>query len=284
MILEIFLSILRMATPLIFATMAGLLCERSGVVNIALEGLLLMGAFVAAATGFYFHSAWIGWALAGISGIILSCLLAWLTIQKKSDQVISGMAINLLVFGTIPFLSKVIFNSTGSTPGMALENRFTIEPIFMAFAVVILISIFLRSTYLGLWLTFAGENPESLNASGISTYKIRWFSVLTAGGLAAWGGASLSVFLASSYSPQMSGGRGFMALAALILGRWHPWKSLLACLFFGMTDALQIRLQGAPIFGLTLPVQWIQMLPYLVTIVALAGFLGASRAPRALGK
>ena len=284
MLVEILMSILRMATPLIFATMAGLLCERSGVINIALEGLLLMGAFVGAATGFYFHSAWLGWGFAGISGIILSCLLAWLTIQKKSDQVISGMAINLLVFGAIPFLSKVIFNSTGSTPGMQLENRFTIEPVLMAFAVVALISLFLRSTYLGLWLTFAGENPESLNASGISTKKIRWFSVLTSGLLAAWGGASLSVFLASSYSPQMSGGRGFMALAALILGRWHPWKSLLACLFFGTTEALQIRLQGTPIFGVVLPVQWVQMLPYLVTILALSGFLGSSRPPQALGK
>ncbi len=284
MFLEILLSVLRMATPLIFATMAGLLCERSGIINIALEGLLLMGAFVGAATGFYFQSAWVGWGFAGLSGIILSSLLAWLTIQKKSDQVISGMAINLLIFGAIPFLSKVIFNSTGSTPGMALENRFTIEPVLMAFSVVALISIFLRSTYMGLWLTFAGEYPESLNASGISPKKIRWFSVLCAGALAAWGGASLSVFLASSYSPQMSGGRGFMALAALILGRWHPWKSLLACLFFGMTDALQIRLQGSPIFGLTLPVQWVQMLPYIVTVVALAGFLGGSRAPTALGK
>lgn len=284
MLVEILLSILRMATPLIFATMAGLLCERSGVVNIALEGLLLMGAFVAAATGFYFHSAWAGWAFAGLSGILLSSLLAWLTIQKKSDQVVSGMAINLLVFGAIPFLSKVIFNSTGSTPGMLTENRFTIEPILMAFAVVAVVSLFLRFSYLGLWVTFAGENPESLHANGVSVTRVRWFSVLMGGVLASWGGASLSVFLASSYSPQMSGGRGFMALAALILGRWKPWRSLLACLFFGMTDALQIRLQGAPLFGLMLPVQWVQMLPYLVTIIALAGFLGQSRAPTALGK
>ena len=284
MLLEIILSTLRMATPLIFATMAGLLCERSGVVNIALEGLLLTGAFVAASSGFYFHSAWAGWVFGGLSGIILSILLAWLTIEKKSDQVVSGMAMNLLVFGTIPFLSKVIFNSTGSTPGISLENRFTLEPILMAFAIVALLSLFLRSTHLGLWITFAGENPESLKASGVSTNKVRWFSLLAAGLLAGWGGASLSVFLSSSYSPQMSGGRGFMALAALILGRWHPWKSLLACLFFGLTDALQIRLQGNPIFGVVLPAQWVQMLPYLVTILALAGFLGARRPPAALGK
>ena len=284
MLLEIFLSVLRMATPLIFATMAGLLCERSGVINIALEGLLLTGAFVAAATGFYFHSAWAGWAFGGLAGIILSALLAWLTLQKKSDQVVSGMAINLLVFGAIPFLSKVIFNSTGSTPGLSIENRFTLEPILLAFAAVATVSLFLRSTYLGLWLTFAGENPDSLHASGVSTTKVRWFAVLSSGLLAGFGGASLSVFLASSYSPQMSGGRGFMALAALILGRWKPWRSLMACLFFGMTDALQIRLQGTPLVGFTLPVQWVQMLPYLVTIVALAGFLGSSRAPTALGK
>jgi ABC-type uncharacterized transport system permease subunit len=284
MLLEILLSTLRMATPLAFAAMAGLLCERSGVVNIALEGLMLLGAFVAASTASYFHSAWAGWGLAGLAGMALAAMLAYLAINKKSDQVVVGMAINLFVFGFVPFLSKIIFNSTGSTPGLLLESRFTFEPMVMVVLVIALLFMFLRSTYLGLWLTFAGENPDSLVAHGISPNKVRWSSVLASGILAGWGGASLSVFLASSYSPQMSSGRGFMALAALILGRWQPWKVGLACLFFGLTDALQIRLQGSDIFGVILPVQWIQMLPYLVTVIALAGFLGSSRPPAALGK
>jgi general nucleoside transport system permease protein len=142
----------------------------------------------------------------------------------------------------------------------------------------------LRSTYLGLWLTFAGEKPESLKTNGFSINKLRWLSLLTGGVLSAWGGATLSVYLASSYSPQMSGGRGFMALAALILGRWQPAWALLACLFFGFTDSIQIRLQGTSLFGFMLPVQWVQMIPYVVTIVALAGFLGRSRPPQALGR
>lgn len=279
---DILFSTLRMMVPLLFAAMAGLLCERSGVVNIALEGLMLLGAFSAAAGGLYFHSAWAGWLVAGLSGMVLSLLMAWLMIKKSSDQVVIGIGINLLVMGFIPFLSKLIFDSTGSTPGLALENRFTFEPLVMAFLLVALIHFFFRSTYLGLWVSFAGEKPEALNAQGHSVPRLRFLCLVAAGGLAAWGGASLSVFLSSGYSPMMSGGRGFIALAALILGGWRPWKVAVACAFFGFTEALQIRLQGVPLFGETLPVQWIQMIPYVVTVIALAGFLGRQRPPSAL--
>lgn len=284
MLSEILFSTMRMSTPLLFAAMAGLLCERSGVINIALEGLILIGAFTAAAIGYYGESAWLGWFAAGLAGIIVSILISWLSIQRKADQVVVGIGINLLVVGLVPFLSKILFDSTGSTPSLNLQDRFVFEPVLLAFATVTIIYIVLNFLKMGLWLQVAGEKPEALRSNGISVEKTRWVSVLMGGVLAAWGGATLSVYLASAYSPQMSGGRGFMALAALILGRWNPLGTMAACLFFGLTDALQIRMQGADLFGLQLPVQWVQMIPYLVTIVALAGFLGKARPPQSLGR
>jgi simple sugar transport system permease protein len=245
---------------------------------------MLIGAFTAASVGFYTKSAWLGWMAAGLAGVILSFLIAWLNINRKADQVVVGMAVNLLVMGLVPFLSKIIFDSTGSTPSMELQDRFTFEPLLMGFMAVVLVHFLFSSTQLGLWISFAGEKPETLISNGISVTKTRWFSVLLGGALAAWGGASLSVFLASAYSPQMTSGRGFMALAALILGKWKPGFVLLACLFFGLTEAIQIRLQGVPVMGVVLPVQWVQMIPYVVTVIALAGFLGRSRPPQALGQ
>ncbi|MGZ3817216.1 MAG: ABC transporter permease subunit, partial [Bdellovibrio sp.] len=136
----------------------------------------------------------------------------------------------------------------------------------------------------GLWLLFAGEHPEALVSSGINIRKVRWIAVTLSGVFAAWGGASLSLFLSSSYSPLMTGGRGFMALAALIFGKWKPIPTLGACFLFAFADALQIRLQGIKFWNVEVPVQFIQILPYFVTIIALAGFIGKSRAPKALGK
>jgi simple sugar transport system permease protein len=146
---------------------------------------------------------------------------------------------------------------------------------------LVLIHFVYQKTRAGLLLRFAGENPEALNASGASVKKVRWWAVFACGQLAGWGGGSLSLFLASSYSPNMTAGRGFMALAALIFGGWKPLPTAGACLLFALTDAVQIRLQGQDSF---LPVQLIQILPYVVTIIALAGFFGQSRAPKALGQ
>ncbi|UOF00014.1 ABC transporter permease [Bdellovibrio reynosensis] len=284
LILSLFLATLRLASPLIFASMGGLMSERSGVVNIALEGFMLAGAFAGAAVGHTYASAWAGWGTALIVGLAIGALYGLFVITLKADQIITGMAFNLLVMGLIPFLTKIFYSSTGSTPPLLVEDRFAFEPVLMAFALVLLIAFWLYKTRSGLWLLFAGEHPEALQASGVSVRKVRWMGVCASGAFAAWGGASLSLFLASSYSPLMTGGRGFMALAALIFGKWKPLPTLAACLLFAFADALQIRLQGVSIGDMKVPIQFVQILPYLVTIVALAGFIGKSRAPKALGK
>lgn len=284
LIISLLLATLRLATPLIFASMGGFMSERSGVVNVALEGFMLTGAFAGAVVGYSFESAWLGWGAALGAGLVIGALYALFTIEFKADQIVTGMAFNLLVMGLIPFLTKILYSSTGSTPALLVEDRFSFEPLVMAFLLVGLLSFWLYKTRSGLWLLFAGEHPEALVASGVSVRKVRWAAVSVSGAFAAWGGASLSLFLASSYSPLMTGGRGFMALAALIFGKWKPLPALGACLLFAFADALQIRLQGIKLGDVEIPVQFIQILPYIVTIIALAGFIGKSRAPKALGR
>lgn len=284
MTLDLALAALRMATPLLFAAMGGLMSERSGVVNIALEGFMLAGAFSAAVLAYFTHFVWLAWMLTLIVGAGMGALYAFFVIELKADQIVTGTALNLLMVGVAPFLTKILFNSTGSSPSLALAERFSFEPMLLALLLVGALWLWLYQTYSGLWLQFAGEHPAALSAAGISVRKVRWISVTLSGVFAALGGASLSTFLASSYSPLMTGGRGFMALAALIFGRWKPLPTMAACLFFGLTDAIQIRLQGVNFNGIEVPVQFIQILPYAVTIIALAGFFGKAQAPKALGK
>lgn len=275
---------LRLSAPLIFAALGGYLSEKSGVINLALESFLLVGAFSAASIAFVSSSAWLGWIAAFVFGCAFAALYAFCVIEGRTDQVVAGTAFNLLAIGFIPYLSKIFFDSTGSTPSLPLEDRFSFEPLLWLLMVLALVLFISRKTRAGLWLIVAGEHPEALRSSGLSPRQVRWIAVTLGGGLAAWGGATLSLALASSYSPLMSAGRGFMALAALIFGRWKPGLTVMACLLFGLTDAMQIRLQGTSIGSFTIPVQFIQILPYVVTLLALGGFMGASRAPKELGK
>ncbi|WP_413583331.1 ABC transporter permease [Bdellovibrio sp. HCB288] len=284
MIFALLLATLRLATPLIFASMGGMMSERSGVINVALESFMLVGAFTGSVVATSSSSAWLGWGAALIAGLIIGALYALFVIELNADQIVTGMAFNLLVMGAIPFATKILFDSTGSTPPLPVDDRFNYEPLLLAFLLVAGLTFWLKKTRSGLWLLFAGENPEALMAAGVSVRKVRWSAVALSGAFAAWGGASLSLFLASAYSPMMSGGRGFMALAALIFGKWKPLPAFFACLLFAFADAIQIRLQGVHIGGIAIPVQFIQILPYIVTIVALAGFMGASRSPKALGR
>lgn len=277
-------SSLRVSVPLVFAAQAGLLSERSGVVQIALEGFMLVGAFSGAVFGYYFNSAIVGFLFAFLFGSVFSLLFSLFTIKFKSDQIVIGTAFNLLIAGLIPFISKHLFNSTGSTPSLPMEVRFVFEPLIFSVIIVILVHFGLTRWRSGYWIQFAGEHPETLLSAGVSVDKVRWVSLFLCGGIASLGGASLSLFLSSNYSPLMTGGRGFIALSAVILGKWKPIPTYLACLLFGALDALQIRLQGVEVLGSKIPVQWIQILPYLLTIVILAGLFGKSRAPTFLGK
>lgn len=281
MILQLLASTLRVSTPLIFAALGGMFSERSGVINIALEGLMLIGAFGAAVGTYASHSPWLGSAAGMGAGLLLAALYGLFVIRLRANQIVAGTAINMLALGLTPFLCKILYDVTGQTPAIPLAERFQAAPLYLSWIVVALCWLWLKYSRGGLWVSFAGEHPEALDAAGIRVNRVRWAAVLASGALAGMGGASLSVFLASSFSRNMTAGRGFIALAALIFGKWKPLPTALACLLFGFAEAVQIRLQGVSLWGgKPIPVQFIQILPYLVTILVLAGFVGRSRPPK----
>ncbi len=284
---ELVSSTVRMSTPLVLAALGGLLCERSGVINIALEGMMLLSAFSAAAVALATNSPWLGMAGAIATGVSVALLYALFTLVFRANQIVSGMAINLLALGTTPFLCKALYGSTIGTQSLPLEGVFTSAPILIATGSVVFIHFWLKRSPGGLWVRVAGEKPEALEASGISVRKVRIRAVLMSGFFSGLSGASLSLFLSSSFTREMSAGRGFIAIAAVIFGRWAPIPTAAACLFFGLTEAIQIRLQGVVLWGAQpVPVQWVQILPYVTTMVVLASLNHRSlsaRAPRALG-
>ena len=280
MIWELVSSTLRLATPLIFAALGGLLSERSGVIQITLEGFMLVGALAAATITTLTWNPWLG-VLAGASaGVSLSLIYAFFVLKIRADQIVTGTALNLFAFGFCPFMTKIIFESTGSTPPIPLEHHLGSEFLWMGLVLVAVVALVISRTRFGLWVEFAGESPRALQSAGVSVYKVRWICVGLCGALAGLGGSSLSISLASSYSPNMTAGRGFMALAALIFGGWRVLPTLGACLLFAFVDAIQIRMQGVTTF---LPVSIVQILPYVATIIALVGFFGHSRIPKGIG-
>jgi general nucleoside transport system permease protein len=279
-------STVRLATPLILAAIGGLFSERSGVINIALEGMMLAGAFTAAAVTYSTGSPWVGLLAAAFAGVLIAWIHAVACIRYKADQVVVGTAINILMIGLPGFLSGALFLSSGSTPQLPIDQLIPRAPIVLAFASVPLAWYVLYRTPFGLRLRAVGENPEAADAAGVIVGRMRYSGVLLSGALAAIGGAYLSVGQSSLFTRNMTSGRGFIALAALIFGKWRPTQTMLACLFFGFTEALTIQMQGVVKLpsGEEIPVQFIQIVPYLLTIVVLAGFIGHSRPPRALGR
>lgn len=277
-------STLRVSTPLLFAALGGVLSERAGVINIALEGMMLVGAFGGTAAALATQSPWLGAGGAVFAGLILAAFYGIFVIELRSDQIVAGTAVNMLAAGVTPFLSKIFYDSSTASPNLPIEVRFQSAPIWIAWILVILVWAWMYKSPSGLWVRFAGEHPEALDSAGISVRRVRWFAVLMSGCLAGLGGASLSIFLSSSFSRNMTAGRGFMALAAMIFGKWKPIPTAIACLLFGFSDAIQIRLQSVVLWGTEpVPVQFIQILPYIVTMLVLAGVVGNSRAPKALG-
>lgn len=277
-------STIRLATPLLLAALGGLFSERAGVINIALEGLMLAGAFTAAAVTHYAGNPWLG-LLAGIAaGVFIASIHAVASIRFKADQVVTGTAINILMIGLPAFVSGALFASTGSTPQIPKEELIPWTPIVIAFVLVPVTWYVLYRTPFGLRLRAVGENPEAADAAGVSVKRMRYSAVLLSGALAGIAGAYLSIGQSSLFTRNMTSGRGFIALAALIFGKWRPVQTMLACLLFGLTEAISIQLQGVRLpSGEDIPNQFIQIIPYVLTIVVLAGFIGHSRAPRALG-
>ena len=279
------MPVLRSSTPLIFAALGGMWCERSGVIQIGLEGYILVGSFFGAVSTLYFSNPFYGFLCAGISAMLFSVLYAFVVLRYRANQIVAGTAMNLLAMGIPPFLSKLWYDSTGSTPPIPTEMQFRIAPLYFMVAAVAVSYFIYYFTRFGLRLRFAGEHPKALASAGVSIRVKRWQGVLISGFLAGLGGGVLSIYLSSSFIRNMSAGRGFIALAAVILGKWKPLPTVAACLLFGITDALQIRLQGVVLWGTEpVPVQWIQILPYLITMVVLAGAVGRSFAPQNLGQ
>lgn len=304
-------STLRLSTPLIFCALAGLLSERSGVVDIGLEGKMLFAAFAAGAAGAMFGST----TLALVAAMAVATALSWMhglaCVSHRGDQVVSGVAINIIAAGLTVVLGIAWFSQGGQTPPVAADVR--IQPLFLN-AVVAMRTVPLVGTivgegllshnamvYLALllvpavwWLLFrtrfglrlraVGENPQMVDAAGVSVARLRYTALTLNGMLCGLAGSYLVLAQGASFSPNMTAGRGFMALAALIFGRWHPVSALWACLLFGLLDAAAIRLQGVHLPGIgEVPVQAIQALPYVLTVVLLAGFIGKAVAPQALG-
>ncbi|MGI9167754.1 MAG: ABC transporter permease [Pyrinomonadaceae bacterium] len=278
-------STIRLSTPLVLAALGGMFSERSGVINIALEGMMLAGAFTAAAVTYAVGDPFLG-LLAGMgAGLAIAAIHAVACIRYRADQVVTGTALNILMIGVPGFLGGALFLSSGSTPQIAKEHLIPWTPIVIAFALVPITWYALYKTPFGLRLRSVGENPEAADAAGVRVARMRYAGVLLSGVLAGIGGAYLSIGQSSLFTRNMTSGRGFIALAALIFGKWRPVQTMLACLLFGFTEAVTIQMQGVVKLpsGEDIPIQFIQMVPYLLTIIVLAGFIGSSRPPRALG-
>ena len=305
-------STFRISTPLVFAAMAGLFAERSGVIDFGLEGKMLAAAFVAAVGSYFFGSPWIGLLLAILACVSLSMLHGFASVTHKGDQVVSCVAINILMIGLTTALAAAWFGQAGLTPTLTSDQRFleiTLPfadalqdvPIigliysdiisghyifvYIAYLSVPIVFWIVFKTSFGLRLRAVGENPSAVDTAGINVFSMRYKALMVNGVLIAFAGAHLSTAINANFFREMSAGRGYLALAALIFGKWHPKTALIACLLFGFTDALQIRLQGAevPMIG-TIPVQLIQAIPYILTVVLLAGFVGKAIAPNAIGQ
>lgn len=277
--LDLLASSFRLATPLLFAALGGVISERAGVVNIALEGKLLAGAFGAAVVTITTGEPWLGVVAGAGSGMIVGLLHAVGGVVLRGDQIVVGVALNLLVAGTTRFLMGVFYGSSANTPLFTgLPSVLGFSPlVWLALLAVPLVHLLLRETRFGLRLSAVGEHPETAESLGVSAVRVRVAAVILAGGIVGLGGAYLGLE-AAQFVKNMSAGRGFIALAAVIFGKWRPLGAAAACLFFGFAEAAQIRLQGAGI-----PTQFIQMMPYVLTMVALAGFVGRSRPPASLG-
>ncbi|MBA4494398.1 ABC transporter permease [Paenactinomyces guangxiensis] len=289
------------STPLILAALGGLFSERSGVVNIGLEGLMTIGAFTAAAVTITTGNAWIGLGAAIVAGMILALPHAIASITFKADQVVSGVAINFLALGLSVYLVKRLYDGAGQTPvvpdklekimipglskipviGPSLFNTFPTT--YIAILLVIVSYIILYRTPFGMRLRAVGEHPQAAETAGVSVIAMRYVAVVISGALAAIGGAGLSISIGSEFNQTTVAGQGFIALAALIFGKWRPFGVLGAATFFGFSVALALTGQ---LINLTkyVPSEVLNMMPYVLTILALAGFVGRAEAPAAVGK
>ena len=303
---------LRVATPLILCAMAGIFSERAGIIDISLEGKMLMAAFAAASMATYSGSPWAGLMMAMLVSVGLSLLHGFACITHRGNQVISGLAINILASGLTVTLGIAFFARGGQTPLLAKSERFgaidlpladwigdnvpiigTIYKeilsghnvlVWLGVALVFVTSYVVFKTSFGLRLRAVGEKPEAVDSAGLSVSGLRFQAVIIAGILTGVAGAYLSTAHGAGFVREMTAGKGYIALAAMIFGKWRPWPALAACLMFGFLDALAARLQGVslPYVG-EISTDLILALPYIMTVILLAGFIGSATPPRAIG-
>ena len=309
-ILSILDATIRLSTPLLLACLAGLYSERAGLFDIGLEGKMLAAAFAAGAVAAITGSAWLG-LLAGMAVSLATALLQGVAaITLKGNQLIAGVAINRLAAGMTTFLGQTWFSQGGRTPALGDGGRFApitlpfadqlrdvpiLGPIYyelisghyllvyIAFLMVGVTAYVLYRTRFGLRMRAVGENPKAVDTAGISVVALRYQAVIITGLLCGLAGAYFSIAQGSGFGNNMTAGKGYIALAALIFAKWKPVPAMFTCLLFGFLDALQIRLQGAQLGGVEIPVQAIQALPYVLTVVLLAGFIGKAVGPKAGG-
>jgi ABC-type uncharacterized transport system permease subunit len=295
-------SAIRLAVPLILACLAGLWSERSGVVDIGLEGKMLTGAFAAAVVATYTGSAWLGLGAGVFASIGISLIHGYASIDQRANQIVSGTAINMVADGMTALIgnalldNSALFNPIDLPFAKSLEVVPIVGPIYerlisghdiltyLAFILAPLTWWVLYKTRFGLRLRAVGENPAAVDTAGISVRALRYGAVVICGVLVGLAGVYLSIAQAAYFQPHMSAGKGFIALAALVFAKWRPMPALATCLLFGFLDALSIRLQGFILPGVgEVPVQAIEALPYVLTVILLAGFIGKAIPPKASG-
>ncbi|ESW67575.1 ABC transporter permease [Mesorhizobium sp. M0761] len=310
-IVQILDSTIRLSVPLLLACLAGLYSERAGVFDIGLEGKMLVGAFAGAAAASVFHSAFLGLGMAIVMSVAFALVHGFASITHRGNQIVSGVAINFVAAGSTIILGQAWFQQGGRTPALQPGERFEaitlpgaaaihdvpiIGPIYsellsghsilvyLAFAMVPFTWWVLFRTRFGLRLRAVGENPAAVDTAGISVAWLRYRALICTGVLTGIAGAYLSMVQNGGFVKDMTAGKGYIALAALIFAKWRPVNAMFACLLFGFLDAAAIRLQGSPLplIG-KVPVQFMQALPYVLTVILLAGFIGKAIPPRAGG-
>jgi simple sugar transport system permease protein len=304
--LQILESTIRLATPLLFACLAGLFSERAGVFDIGLEGKMLVAAFAAASASYATGNVWVG-VLAGIvASLMFAAIHGLASITFRGNQLISGVAINFLASGLTVVLGTSWFRLGGQTPPLVGGMRFDDAPLihllglpetpvmelFFGHSVLVYVSLaivpltwwVLYRTRFGLRLRAVGENPAAVDTAGVSVTGLRFAAVAITGVLCGLAGAYMSMGLSAGFLKEMTAGRGYIALAALIFAKWRPWYALMACMLFGLLDAVAIRFQNIDLGFVVIPVQFTQALPYILTVIILAGFVGKAIPPRAGGE
>lgn len=307
---SVLVSTVRNAPVLIFAAMAGLFAERSGVIDIGLEGKILASAFVSAAVAFATQNPWYGVAAGVAISVALAMLQAYVAISQKGNQLVGGIAINIAMSGLTFVVAQFFFQQGGRTPDLGQARLFdvvlpgssAVEQIpflgwlyahligghsvlvYLAFALVPAVHWVLYHSRFGLRLRACGENPHAADAAGVSVERQRYLAMLVAGVLCSFSGAYLSIVQSGFFLRDMSAGAGYLALTAMVFGNWRPVYTFLGCLMFGFFGAVQIQIEGVelPVVG-RIPGSLIQMVPYVVTVVVLAGLMAKSVAPKALG-